>query len=239
MSEAPFTAAWIEWTDAPATRPYRISRSPAHELPLATLNLIERIYREFPTDARRILRNRIFTNESESSALAELIKVGAKRRGFSATIPEWEDFTQPAAAIPEPPEEYDFDSKYPFSWPEDRRQSVPSSSPIPRYARDREVRATLLIPGRSPSQIFRNQNHQIKTWHAEMLLLRAFDYKIPAGSILRTTLKPCRMCAAWILACRPTTPGSSFTVRYRDDDPGRWARGTALDPHPEIQGQEP
>ncbi len=69
-----------------------------------------------------------------------------------------------------------------------------------------------------------------RTQHAEVNLVQSyvatFDRPLPAGSIVVTSLKPCRMCATMLLhACEAPL---SLRVRYRDFDPGPKARSTAL-----------
>ena len=74
----------------------------------------------------------------------------------------------------------------------------------------------------------------MKTRHAEMLLLREHHYRLPEKGILWTTLKPCRMCAAWIVgSIKDAKNATDFRVVYFENDPGRFARNTALD---ELKG---
>jgi tRNA(Arg) A34 adenosine deaminase TadA len=76
-----------------------------------------------------------------------------------------------------------------------------------------------------------NTNAVNKTLHAELNLVqsfyRKFGSKIPAGSKLFTTLKPCKMCAGMLFDVAEDM--RSFEVIYAEDDPGLNARNTALE----------
>jgi tRNA(Arg) A34 adenosine deaminase TadA len=76
-----------------------------------------------------------------------------------------------------------------------------------------------------------NTNAVNKTLHAELNLVqsyyRKFKSKLPAGSKLFTTLKPCKMCAAMIVEAAEDM--RNFEVIYGEDDPGPNARNTALE----------
>jgi tRNA(Arg) A34 adenosine deaminase TadA len=80
-----------------------------------------------------------------------------------------------------------------------------------------------------------NMNATNKTLHAELNLVqsfyrkfgREFGSKLPAGSKLFTTLKPCKMCAGMLFDAAEDM--RSFEVIYAEDDPGTNARNTALE----------
>ena len=205
--------------------------------PISTLNLIERVYREFPLHSKLIIRNRIFTSEAKTRMLQDLIRVGAKRYSIceSESFPRGPLLTDPLLTdpllidiMPSEPRTIPISG---LSWSEIQMGNLSTNLLMPKHTLHRNVGAALYIPQSHTIKIFRNQNQLVKTWHAEMLLLRAYQYALPEDSILFTTLKPCRMCAAWILGSRNADSVSKthFKVVYLENDEGRLGRNTALD----------
>jgi tRNA(Arg) A34 adenosine deaminase TadA len=103
-----------------------------------------------------------------------------------------------------------------------------------RWRSDRSVSAILIDSENRILANAWNQNAVLKTRHAEMNLCAQLaalvpNGKIPLGSRLYVSLKPCRMCAAriWEMAEDPT----KISVIYLENDPGPRAQGTLLDPN--------
>jgi tRNA(Arg) A34 adenosine deaminase TadA len=212
--------------------------------PLSVLRLIEKIHAHFPEQWQQLLRRPILTNEASSPALQNLIKVAAKRVHFSLDPIEstTDDLTSVRSSNdpdlrlpdPDPPEiVLSIDLVRKLLSPQKKEET----KNLPRHQRDREVRAALYLPGDKSVFVFRNQNHKMKTWHAEMLLLRYFNYQLPNGAILFTSLKPCRMCAAWITESISSSPSMDRLplIVYLQNDPGRLAQNTTLDKRPQDQ----
>jgi tRNA(Arg) A34 adenosine deaminase TadA len=76
-----------------------------------------------------------------------------------------------------------------------------------------------------------NQNSKNKTLHAELLLLQNYyrrtGQKIPSGSRVFVSLKPCLMCAAALFQF--SEQPASIHVFYLEDDPGPKAKNTTLE----------
>lgn len=192
------------------------------------IELIERIYYtesfEFPSQARRILRERIHTSYSPSITDRETVKVAAKRLVSAVESPPIE--TIRVDLKPLPPREL-------FPDPELVLGDRVSSTEIPEILErlrmnDRSISALLLDREDRILGWAWNTNETIKTQHAEWNLCEGLGTaKIPAGAKLWVSLKPCRMCAAriWEQAEDP----AQIEVIYLDNDPGPLAQGTMLD----------
>jgi hypothetical protein len=98
------------------------------------------------------------------------------------------------------------------------------------------ARAELVIQDREFCFHSRNFSELSQCLHAELTLVFAlsrFLSELPeppetiASFRLETTLKPCKMCAAFLHAMKPKC--QSFHVSYVEDDPGRLATDTLLD----------
>lgn len=75
-----------------------------------------------------------------------------------------------------------------------------------------------------------NNNFKNKTLHAEICLMQdyatKFKKRVPAGSIIYSSLKPCKMCSDAILQyCEK----AEVRVYFLEDDPGPLARDISLD----------
>jgi tRNA(Arg) A34 adenosine deaminase TadA len=92
---------------------------------------------------------------------------------------------------------------------------------------DGGVVATLSVDGTAVLTA-RNAASENRTLHAELALAQAWWARtgrpIPAGARLETSLQCCRMCAAVLVA----SVAGPIDVVYAEPDPGRFARGTAL-----------
>ena len=93
---------------------------------------------------------------------------------------------------------------------------------------DRPVVAALVVDG-EVLLATRNQAGRNRCLHAEVALVQLWwrrSGRLPAGATVATSLQPCRMCAAVLLAAA-TTP-DRLEVVYGAADPGRFARDTVL-----------
>ena len=202
----------------------------SHPLQSAPVALIQGIYEQRPEMARKILRERIFTTAPMSEALRETVKVCAKR--IDAGISELEipsgaiELTLPSSPLA-PPRPPSIPSMEQARW---LAQSVARENK-PLYLRDRAIGAVLVSRDGELLAHSVNTNAINRFCHAEINLLRQLQSggvrRIPAGASLYVTLKPCRMCAAMILAY--SEDPSTIHVYFDEDDPGTNARRTALD----------
>lgn len=234
-SPAPQLAhAWITTPDGT----YAVATS--HRSPV--FELIERIYAAEAarpkSRARSILRCRIFIDREPTPSERETVKVAAKRIEFSAGPPPVSSLPLPELPPAEP---------FSFTWndqpfapgtavrEEEIRPLLEALRARPeemraRWASDRPVSAILLDESRKLLSFAWNTHAAIRTRHAEWNLCENLfreGRKIPAGSRLYVSLKPCRMCAAriWELAEDPTR----LSVHYLENDPGPFAQETLLD----------
>jgi tRNA(Arg) A34 adenosine deaminase TadA len=108
-------------------------------------------------------------------------------------------------------------------------RSVPRGEVLHDF--DRRIAALLVGPDESLLGYGVNSNSKNKTLHAEVNLVqrlyRETGSKIPAGSVLYSTHKPCKMCAGMIHDwCE--APGK-MKVYYRVEETGQLSRNTVLD----------
>jgi tRNA(Arg) A34 adenosine deaminase TadA len=209
----------------------------------AVAALIESVHetesRREPSRARMILRERIHSSEPATITELELVKVAAKRMSAPSPLdprlngtgflpPLLPPRSLPDFAAATPPPEAPIDERAIRARLELlRAEGVRAAN---RWSSDRPVSAMLVDTGGRVLAEAWNSNAVIRNRHAEWNLceiLRARGERIPAGSTLWTTLKPCRMCAAriWESAEDPR----ALDVAYLEDDPGALARGTLLD----------
>jgi cytidine deaminase len=82
-----------------------------------------------------------------------------------------------------------------------------------------------------------NSNYKNKTLHAEVVAIQKYfsetGKKLPTGSVIYTSLKPCRMCAGMLtqLAEDP----DQLKAIYFQDDPGPLAKNTELEKRQRLQ----
>lgn len=106
-----------------------------------------------------------------------------------------------------------------------------AASPADDARRDNPIAALLVDPAAGLLGWATNTGSRNATGHAEVNLvegwLRATRRRLPRGSRIYSTLKPCKMCAGlvWDAADEPR----DLSVFYAEDDPLRYARETVLD----------
>lgn len=203
------------------------------------VQLIQAVYDLFPTLARIVLRNRIFSTGSSFGAARGMVKVAAKR--ISDSILPRNHQIQLTLRFVEVQNQRNFqnDIAPPQLAPMD--QAVFLASQVirdqPRYLCDRAVAAVLIAETGQVIGTGLNTNQINKTLHAEINLIQRYYFetrqRFPVASKLYVTLKPCRMCAEMILEMVPAN--SEFQVYYLEDDLGTHARSTCLDLRSDIQ----
>lgn len=201
------------------------------ETDTAVTRLIEGIWDQHPKQAFHLLRSRIFTNYPLSLRCRGAITLAAKRvtelspEAFAAAIPAGGAVHEirPLGIAPFPVE-------------------LPGSAPLPpaELARwisgyafttsDRPILAAIVDPAGVPLIAAPNSSSSNRLRHAEVNAVRAYvrqhRRKVPAGSALWVSLKPCRMCAGFVHDL--FEDGARARVRYLVDDPGPKARNSPL-----------
>lgn len=227
------------------------SRQSSHLPSSAIVKLIQGIYENDPSMARKIARSRIFSTAPASVLCRGVVKLAAKRvtpslspiEGALAGQRVFEEIGRPSDI---------FALDGPLLTDQDPLNAWSSSSPPescedylelarrlagqmiqegPLYSRDRPVAAILISPENQVLAWSLNTNAKNRTLHAEMNLIqgywRKFQRPIPIGAKIYVTLKPCKMCAAAIWTAAEDV--SRLSVHYLEDDPGSRARNTVLD----------
>jgi tRNA(Arg) A34 adenosine deaminase TadA len=80
-----------------------------------------------------------------------------------------------------------------------------------------------------------NTSSTDKSAHAEYNLMRGFllsGGRIPAGSTLLVSLRPCALCAGVILTASDDMGG--IRVRFLEEDPGPASKNSCLMPHSDL-----
>jgi hypothetical protein len=114
----------------------------------------------------------------------------------------------------------------------------PELAKVPGKLQPRRLNATAKVVIAGESLVFhaRNFSELSQCLHAELTVIFGLSRHLserpqPPRRLqsfeLDTTLKPCKMCAAFLHALRPKC--EAFQVRYHEDDPGRLAADTLLD----------
>jgi tRNA(Arg) A34 adenosine deaminase TadA len=201
--------------------------------------LIEGICKHDPQNARKILRERIFTRIPLTPLCEGMIKVVAKR--FSIlNNPSFENhFLETALTAKTVPVSPGITPDFHFAESPERLKTH-------REARDfalrlkplsaRSVGAALMGPDGELLAYAWNTHAQIRTEHAEMNLVRSLERKgwkhFPDHCTVVTTLKPCAMCAAALYQF--SKPGAQVSVLYVEDDPGPKAKNSVLMKHSSL-----
>jgi hypothetical protein len=120
----------------------------------------------------------------------------------------------------------------------DKKPVHPELAKVPGKLQPRRLNATaqLVIAGESLTLYSRNFSELSQCLHAELTLIFGLSRylserpQLPErlqSFELETTLKPCKMCAAFLHTLRRSC--DAFHVKYQEDDPGRLAADTLLD----------
>lgn len=209
------------------------------------LRLIQGIYTIAPDQARKILRNRIFSTEKPTELCFGAVKVAAKRLTapiapkphptslnleFIEVSPIFSQTAHPSPhllrkSLPSNPFSHaDF-----LDLAKQLTQAVPRKGP--RYTCDRDIAALLVSEKGEILASALNTNAIQRTLHAEINLIQKYFEQtgnpIPRGAKIFVTLKPCKMCAGALWTC--SEDPLSLEVYYSQFDSGRNARWTILD----------
>jgi tRNA(Arg) A34 adenosine deaminase TadA len=201
--------------------------------------------------ARLLLRERIHSSSPASITDREMVRIAAKR----LDAPSASSVPSPASSLDLSREvdmrSYDFNPHFgsdeleintsiPHTAIPDAlgklalRNESSAGKDLPRWKQNRPVSAILVDADSKVLAWAWNTNSVIRTRHAEWNLCSALEsgafgetQKLPAGSTLYVSLKPCRMCAAriWESAEDPRR----LRVVYLENDPGPLAQGTLLE----------
>jgi tRNA(Arg) A34 adenosine deaminase TadA len=111
----------------------------------------------------------------------------------------------------------------------DLSKQVPRGEVLHDY--DREIAALLISPDGQVLSYGVNSNSINKTLHAEVNLVQRYfrehGQKIPAGSVLYSTHKPCKMCAGMIYDWAESS--TQLKVYYSVEESGGFSKQTVLD----------
>jgi Bd3614-like deaminase len=198
-------------------------------------SLIWNLYHHFGENSLRILRRPIVTNYPPTELCRATVKVAAKRLGTmvenSAEEGAIKLLNDPVFAPSAPDLLGDFFAEM-MSPPKDTWQS---GEFLPMYQRNRNVRARLIDKNHKVLFEHTNTNNVCKVQHAEINLVlgwwQSHNTGFPEGARLQVTLKPCKMCAAFVLNFCRRSRGSipPISIEYLRDDPGPMAQNTCYD----------
>ena len=210
-----------------------------HEPHSAITDLIQGIWREQVSQARKILRNRILTTAARPGPMERgMVKVAAKRLTAGLGRDDIRQRLDPDQSRtwvrlhPPPPPELvsSFQELSPQEWISSTLGQLECDSTRPRYERDRAVAAVLISPEGLALAAAVNTNASDRTRHAEVNLLQGWWERekkpLPPGCRILVSLQCCRMCAGmiWRMATEPL----QIRVDYLQKDPGPMAQGTIL-----------
>ncbi len=214
--------------------------------------LIQGIYEKYPDQGRAICRARVYTTQPKLTPFCRgIIRVAAKRITILERAP-LPLLDQPVRSI----DVSDWDAHFKNKGEMTDFDLNPAKKDLPgwmaltrklalhlprhsvRHQGDRPVVALLLspVPGTPDFELRSaacNQNSKNRTLHAEVNLIqnwfRTTQKPLPIDSVILTSLKPCRMCAA--LIWQSSMNRRALRVYYAENDPGKNAQKTALEPN--------
>jgi tRNA(Arg) A34 adenosine deaminase TadA len=216
--------------------------------------LISGVSDQFPQEARRLLRQRIFTNAPLSPLCQGTLAVVAKRctAGLTPIAPDRGRLPlQGRKLIEVRPVEERSGAAPAFQLPDQIGSRDPHAASMQlalslaqtrehgqvsrRYLKDRPVAALLVDAHFKVLAVGLNEAQSNKTLHAEVRLIQNFQRRaiaqsqsplLPPGARIYTTLQPCRMCAGWIQTCAEDI--RSLSIFYAEVDPGPHAQNSSL-----------
>lgn len=213
----------------------------------AVVKLLQGIFDQYIDHSFFILRKRLFTTESPSEMGRGMIKVVAKRARFEVQ-PVNHQFHLDLQWVPIGEAQDIFFRNRHLSEENKRKledlalqsddylqeaakltRTVPRGEVLHDY--DRSIAALLIGPDKKLLGYGVNSNSKNKTLHAEVNLIQRFfadsNSKIPAGSVLYSTHKPCKMCAGMIHDWSEAP--QDMRVLYGIEEEGQLSRNTILD----------
>lgn len=206
----------------------------------AIVNLIQAVYDHNPEQARKILRERIYSSAPLTEMCWGMLKVAARRatapllpRDHRIELNAHELLNLPLHRTPEPP-------ALPAPAPPHaghaafmklgHRLAQAVSREGPRHTWNRPIAALLVSAEGELLSWGINSNAKNKTEHAEVNMIQSWHERtgrpLPRGAVIYTTLKSCRMCAGMIWHCAEDF--RNIRVYFGEYDPGPNARETIL-----------
>lgn len=221
----------------------------------AVVKLMQGLFDQFVDHSFFILRQRIYTTAPLTEMCRGMIKVVAKR-ATEKTLPQNHQLelaaqfqevgarTEPVATVRHLNSENTTSLPEIQEWLQRQAPQRPVdflrvagglARRIPRggvlHDFDRDIAALLISPAGTVLSYGINSNSKNKTLHAEVNLVQRFyrenGLKIPEGSILYSTHKPCKMCAGMIYQWSEAS--DSLQVYYSIEETGLFSRNTVLD----------
>lgn len=207
----------------------------------AVVKLIQGIYETRPEMARQIVRARIYTTMRPTEMCLGMVRVAAKRitgelcagaeprspAKLICVAPHGNFPSIPVPACPATPGDHGPEAFLALAGD----LSLRAHREDTLYLSDRPVAALLVSERGEILGAAANCNARNRTLHAEVNLVQNFyqrtGKRLPAGSTIYTTLKPCKMCAAMIWHSAEDL--RTLRVIYAEDDPGPNGRATVLD----------
>ena len=252
MSNSPIDSASAFLLDGETvyytTVPAELSIKPSTEQPWTPMTaLIEGIWAQEPSQANRILRNRIYSFTERTPLCDGMIKVAAKRARLMSRLEAYAfteqsgehltwievrpSFSSQVIALPAELESRLGQSLSPEAAAALARELSTRSDPQEkRFESDRAVGGVLLSSRNEVLSLGWNTNARQRIHHCEVNLIRGYLHrhhqKIPANATLIVTLKPCALCAAQLFTF--SEDFSSMKVLYLEDDPGPAAANSVL-----------
>ncbi len=237
-----------------ATQP---TEAGARSLLLSSVSrLIQGIYEKYPDQGRAICRARVYTTQPKLTPFCRgIVRVAAKRITIleraplplldqpvrSIDVSDWDTHFKTKGEILETelkPVTRDLPGWMTLTRKLAHHLALDLSRHSARHQSDRPVVALLLspVPGTRDFELRSaacNQNSKNRTLHAEVNLIqnwyRTTQKPLPKDSVILTSLKPCRMCAA--LIWQSSMNRKALRVYYAENDPGKNAQDTALEPN--------
>lgn len=221
----------------------------------AVVKLLQGLFEQFIDHSFFILRNRIFTTAHLTEMDKGMIKVVAKRATGDISRIQDENLSMPQAIeiaranlrteqehlnesnkieltqiMPLLPQTGALPTEY-LQAAQDLAQKVPRGEILHDY--DRGIAAFMIAPNGHLLAYGVNSNSKNKTLHAEVNMVQRFfretGQKIPTGTQIYSTHKPCKMCAGMIYDWAEEP--SSLKVFYGVEETGRLSTATVLDQH--------
>lgn len=224
----------------------------------AVVKLLQGLFDRHKDHSFFILRQRIFTTAALSEMCKGMIKVVAKRATGEITPEQDLEFSEPLEFVEVESRENPLSvvthlnsenqmqiatvekwlsSLNPKSATEHLQAARDLSKQVPRgeilHDYDREIAAILIAADGKVLSYGVNSNSINKTLHAEVNLVQRYfrdhGQKIPAGAVLYSTHKPCKMCAGMIYDWAQNP--DQLKVYYSIEESGGMSTQTVLDRH--------
>jgi tRNA(Arg) A34 adenosine deaminase TadA len=218
----------------------------------ATTKLIQFLFDQYVDQSFFILRNRIYTTERLTPMSEGMVQLAAKRasgniqaRDHVVDIPtELIEIGSKDVHYLKTRHEADIQWKAP-NWIHDAIEAqhylqnliaqIPRGDVLHDF--NRPIAVFVVDPNGKLLSWAVNNNSKNKTLHAETAALlkyyETYGQKLPAGSTIYASMKPCRMCAGMIVEMCENP--DLIKVIYFQDDPGPLAQNTELEKRKRLQ----